>query len=129
VTIENTLNGAFKDATGATFAGISDSTTWQFTTKIVNPVSGATTLTVAADGSGDFCTVQGVLDFLPAGNTTPRAINIRNGTYREIVRIVSKHNLTFRGESQTNTVITYANNDPLNPGTAGRPMLRAQAND
>ena len=45
------------------------------------------------------------------------------------MRIASKHNLTFRGQDRTNTIITYANNDPLNPGTAGRPMLRAQAND
>lgn len=129
VTIENVLNGAFKDATGATFAGINDSTTWQFTTKTVNPSTSATTLTVAADGSGDFCTVQGVLDLLPANNTTPRTINIKNGTYQEIVRLGSKHNLTFKGESQAGTVIAYPNNDALNSGTAGRPMFRAQAND
>lgn len=129
VTVENTLNGVFKDATGATFAGINDSTTWRFTTKAVNPASGATTLTVAADGSGDFCTVQGVLDFLPVNNTTARTINLRNGVYREIVRNVSRHNLTFRGESQLGTIITYANNELLNSGTAGRPMFRVQAND
>jgi len=36
---------------------------------------------VAADGSGDFATVQGAVDFLPANSTTHTLLAIRNGTY------------------------------------------------
>jgi pectin methylesterase-like acyl-CoA thioesterase len=129
VTIENVVSGAFKDATGATFSGINDSTTWQFTTKSANPPANSTNIVVAADGSGDFCTVQGAVDFLPA-NSNPRVVvNIRNGYYQEIVFVNAKNNITFRGQEQTNTIISYPNNDPLNGGTSLRPMFRARGND
>jgi hypothetical protein len=77
VAIEDVLGGTFKDGTGATFAGINANNVWQFTTKTSGPAN-PTNLVVAADGSGDFCTVQGVVDFLPSGNTTPRLVNINN---------------------------------------------------
>jgi pectin methylesterase-like acyl-CoA thioesterase len=129
VTIENVVSGAFKDGTGATFSGISDSTTWQFTTKSANPPAGSTNIVVAADGSGDFCTVQGAVDSLPA-NSNPRVVvNIRNGYYQEIVYVNAKNNITFRGQERTNTIIAYPNNDPLNGGTSLRPMFRARGND
>jgi pectin methylesterase-like acyl-CoA thioesterase len=129
VTIENVISGAFKDSAGATFVGISATNTWRFATKTAGPAAGTTNLVVAADGSGDFCTVQGVVDFLPSGNTAHVLVNVHNGTYTEIVRLISKNNITFRGQNRTNTVITYANNDTLNGGTAARPMLGVSAND
>ena len=61
VTIDD---GVFADSTGAYFAGISSSNTWQFTTKATGPAN-PTNLIVAADGSGDFVTVQGAADFVP----------------------------------------------------------------
>jgi hypothetical protein len=129
VTIENVISGAFKDATGATFSGINDSTAWQFTTKSSNPPANATNIVVAADGTGDFCTVQGAVDFLPANNNPRAVVNIRNGYYQEIVFVNAKNNITFRGQEQTNTIIAYPNNDPLNGGTSLRPMFRARGND
>jgi hypothetical protein len=129
VTIENVVSGAFKDGTGATFSGINDSTTWQFTTKSANPPANSTSIVVAADGSGDFCTVQGAVDFLPANNNPRVVVNIRNGYYQEIVFVNAKNNITFRGQEQTNTIIAYPNNDPLNGGTSLRPMFRARGND
>jgi pectin methylesterase-like acyl-CoA thioesterase len=122
VTIENVINGAFKDSAGATFAGISATNVWRFTTKPTGPAN-STNLVVAADGSGDFCTVQGAADFLPNGNTAHVLINIRNGTYTEIFRLNTKHNVTFRGQDREQTIVTYANNDNLNGGTSGRPMF------
>jgi hypothetical protein len=129
VTIENVISGAFKDGTGATFSGISDSSTWQFTTKAANPPANSTSIVVAADGSGDFCTVQGAVDFLPANNNPRVVVNIRNGYYQEIIYVNAKNNITFRGQQQTNTIISYPNNDPLNGGTSLRPMFRARGND
>lgn len=111
--------GAFVNSLGETFAGISDPNTWRFSTKGSGPAAGATTLVVAADGSGDFDTVQGALDFVPAANTTPRLIRIRKGTYFEIVAFTAKHNLTLLGESADETAIVYPNNNNFNNVSGG----------
>lgn len=106
--------GVFTNSTGLAFAGISNTTTWRFTTKSSGPTNGATNLTVAADGSGDFDTVQAALDFVPASNTTPTLIRVQRGTYFEIVAFQSKHNVTLLGEDVDETVITYPNNNTFN---------------
>ncbi len=103
--------GAFKDSQGD-FAGIADNTTWTFATKTAAPALG-TLVTVAADGSGDFNTVQGALDFVPAGSTA-RTIYIKNGTYFEQIIFQSRNNLTLLGESADNTTIVYPTNNTFN---------------
>jgi pectate lyase/pectin methylesterase-like acyl-CoA thioesterase len=109
--------GVFKTANGV-FAGITSDTVWRFTTKPAAPDAGATTLLVAADGSGDFATVQGAIDFAPVGNATRRLIFIRKGVYQELVRINSnKPLITLRGEDRKETVIAYANNANFNPNS------------
>ncbi len=128
VTIENVVNGTFKDGAGATFTGISATNVWRFTTKPTGPAN-ATNIVIAADGSGDFNTVQGAIDFVPAANITPRTLNIRNGVYQEIVYVNQKNNLTFIGQDRNQTIITYPNNDSLNGGTSLRPSFRLQGND
>jgi len=125
VTIEN---GVVADSNGAYFTGISDTNAWRFTTKPTGPAS-ATSMVVAADGSGDFVTVQGAIDSVPTGSTTPRLITVKNGTYTEIVNISGKHNLTIRGQSRTGTIIGYGNNNNLNPSTANRMAFKINAND
>ena len=97
-------DGTFSDSSGAGFAGITATDTWQFTTKVGGPAN-PTNLLVAADGSGDFVTVQGALDSVPSGNTTPTLITINNGNYLEIVDIRAKNLLTLRGQSRNGTVI------------------------
>ena len=80
-------------------------------------------MTVAADGTGDFATVQGALDFVPDGNTAPTTIFVRKGTYTEIVYFTNKHSITLVGEDRKETVIAYSNNDRFNnPGV--NPDLR-----
>ncbi len=111
------------------YPGISGTTAWRFTTKSAAPSTTATYFTVAADGSGDFCTVQGAIDRIPANNSTKRYINVRNGTYQEIVRVSSKHNLAFRGQNRKRTIIAYPNNSNLNPSTNTRPLFNVAAND
>jgi pectin methylesterase-like acyl-CoA thioesterase len=128
VTIENVVNGSFKDSAGATFTGVNATNVWRFTTKPATPAN-ATNIVVAADGSGDFCTVQGAVDFAPSGNTTPRTINLRVGTYTEVVFINGKNNLNFIGQNRDQTIVTYVNNDNLNGGTSARPSFRAAGND
>ncbi len=108
--------GAFKTDNG-NYAGIANTTDWRFTTKAAPPAAGTTTLTVAADGSGDFCTVQGAIDRVPDGNTSRMTIFLRRGTYVEIVCCSNKHALTFTGEDREQCVITYANNARFNPAS------------
>jgi pectate lyase/pectin methylesterase-like acyl-CoA thioesterase len=114
VTIEP---GVFSTANGV-FAGIAGDAAWRFTTKPAAPDAGATTLVVAADGAGDFATVQGAIDFAPAANATRRLIFVRKGFYQELVRINSnKPLITIRGEDRKETVIAYANNSNFNPNS------------
>jgi pectin methylesterase-like acyl-CoA thioesterase len=119
VTIDD---GVFADSVGAYFAGITDTNAWRFTTKPTGPAN-STNLVVAADGSGDFLTVQGAADFIPNGNTNHVLVNIRNGTYTEVVRLNSKNNVTFRGQDRQQTIVTYANNNNINGSTSTRPMF------
>ncbi|MCB1226345.1 MAG: immunoglobulin domain-containing protein [Verrucomicrobiales bacterium] len=117
--------GVLLDAGGATFGGISDSSTWAFSTKASGPAASAPTIQVAADGSGDFDTVQGAVDFIPfsPANTIPRRIEIQDGIYTEIVRLRSGQNLvTMQGQSRAGTTIQYLSNN----NTAGQlPALGA----
>jgi pectin methylesterase-like acyl-CoA thioesterase len=108
--------GVFKD-----HAGLAGATAWRFTTRAAPPAPGTTRLTVAADGTGDFCTVQGALDFIPDGNTTPTRITLRRGTYTEIVFFTNKHAITLVGEDRAQCVIAYATNDRFNP-SSGNPF-------
>ena len=119
--------GAIVDSSGAVFAGISDPSGWTFTTKAAAPTAGTTLVTVAADGSGDFNTVQGALDWIPTANTTPTTIYVKNGTYTEIVYFTNKNAITILGQSRAGTVIGYRNNDGFDSGTSKRPAFQAQS--
>ncbi|MGA2500501.1 MAG: pectinesterase family protein [Tepidisphaeraceae bacterium] len=126
VTIDN---GAFTDAAGAYFAGLTDTNAWSFSTKLAGPAN-ATNLIVAADGSGDFLTLQGAIDSVPVGNTTPTAINVHNGTYTEIIRVNTKNNISIIGQDRKQTIVAYPNNNSINPSTATRPSFGfTSAND
>jgi pectin methylesterase-like acyl-CoA thioesterase len=101
-------SGAIKPPSGT--LAITDSTTWRFTTAAAKP-SSLTAVTVALDGSGQFCTVQGALDVLPANNTTASTITINPGQYHEIVYVSGKSNITLHGQDRKGTVILGTNNN------------------
>ena len=63
-------------------------------------------IVVAADGSGDFKTVQQAVDHVPDNNNQPVVIRIKRGVYQEQVRVTKRY-LTFRGEDPANTVLTH----------------------
>jgi hypothetical protein len=127
VTIEP---GAITDVNGAPYAGFTDPFAWRFSTKASGPAAGTASLTVAADGSGDFNTVQAAIDFVPAGNTQPVTITVRPGTYTEIVYVRSnKPFITVRGADRNLTVVGYANNENLNTGTNPRSAFGVDAPD
>ncbi|HVT83427.1 MAG TPA: pectinesterase family protein, partial [Phycisphaerae bacterium] len=113
--------GALKNGEGA-YAGLSDSALWRFSTKKNPPKlppEAGRRITVAADGTGDFCTVQGAVDFVPANNNTPTTIDIKRGTYTEMISITGKNALTFLGEDRKKTVIQYATNANFNNAPGG----------
>jgi pectin methylesterase-like acyl-CoA thioesterase/lysophospholipase L1-like esterase len=127
--------GLFVDKEGNAAAGLDAAKTFRFSTKPAAPalsVEGPRRITIAADGAGDFATVQGAIDFVPAGNTAPTTLFLRNGTYNEIIYISDKHNITILGEDRKGSIIAYANNQGLNntdfnamPGGYRRGMIRA----
>jgi pectin methylesterase-like acyl-CoA thioesterase len=106
---------------GTPVGAIGGKTEWAFSIKASAPAADVERITVAADGTGDFATVQGAVDFVPEKNTKPRTIFIRKGVYTEIVRFVEKDHVTFLGEDREQTVVAYANSDNFqpNPATTG----------
>src|SRR6202034_2243574 len=103
----------------AGFSGFTTDRGWTFTTKSAPPATSVTKVVVAADGSGDFNTVQGALDFVPDNPAQRVTIYIKNGTYEEIVFFRDKANLTIRGEDRDKVQIGYGNNSGFNPPMPG----------
>jgi len=101
------------------FAGITGKT-WRFATKPKSkaPRPNAGHLIVSADGTGDFDTVQGAMDYVPDHSKTRITITVRNGVYEEIVYFRNKDNITLLGESPNKTIVRYANNEVFNPHPA-----------
>ncbi|TFV98661.1 hypothetical protein E4K72_16735, partial [Oxalobacteraceae bacterium OM1] len=114
-------DGVFTGATlGSTpFRGIGKLAGWTFTTRASAP--GSNSVTVADDGPADFRTVQGALNYAMQkfAKSAPVTINVRNGTYEELLFLNGKDNVTIKGESRDGVVIQYINYDRLNPGTGG----------
>jgi pectin methylesterase-like acyl-CoA thioesterase len=100
------------------FKGMSGTRTWRFSTKVSGPPAGARRIVVNPDGSGDFDTVQGAIDFVPDHGQERVTIEVRNGIYREIVYFRNKDNVTFLGQDPDKTVVRYANNEVFNPHPA-----------
>jgi pectin methylesterase-like acyl-CoA thioesterase len=110
--------GVFTLATGV-FPGFTRDQAWRFTTKPAPPPANATRVVVADDGSGDFNTVQGAVDFVPDNPPSRITIFIKNGAYEEIVFFRNKANLTFRGEDRDKVQVGYGNNSAFNPPMPG----------
>jgi len=104
---------------GGAFPGFTPERAWRFKTKPAPPRAETTRVVVAADGSGDFNTVQGAVDFVPANPSARVTIFIRNGVYEEIVFFWNKANLTFRGEDREKVEVGYSNNSGFNPPQPG----------
>jgi pectinesterase len=76
-------------------------------------------IVVAADGSGQFRSVQAALDSVPAGTNTPVEIDVRPGTYNERVTISDRGYVTLVGEDALTTIITNSL-DATDAGGTGR---------
>ncbi|MFE7648195.1 pectinesterase family protein [Streptomyces phaeoluteigriseus] len=97
-------------------------------TTATTKAAAATTLTVAADGSGQYRTVQAAVNAVPANNPSRVVISVKPGTYREVVKVPSnKPHVTIQGSgaSRKDTVIVHGNaagmTKPDGSGTYGTP--------
>jgi pectinesterase len=99
--------------------------------------SAATNITVAADGSAQFRTVQDAIMAVPMGTKdNPVIIHVKPGTYKELIYIQrEKRFFHLVGENATNTILTYdlnanmigTNNKPI--GTFRTPSTTIDADD
>ena len=84
-----------------------------------------TTLTVSADGSGDFCTVQGALSFVTMQNkNTAYTLSVGEGDYSELLYLRNKNNVTIQGAGAGKTRIVHANTEKYCSSTGGRVAVR-----
>jgi hypothetical protein len=114
-------SGAINRPNGGGAFTIADDTTWRFTLAAAPPAN-LTTLDVNLRG-GQFCSVLGALEALPASNDTPTTLNVAAGTYHEVINMSGKHQVTLKGASRTGTVISGVNNNTMNPSTRGRALV------
>lgn len=65
-------------------------------------------ITVAADGSGNYTTVQAAINSIPSPNKTSVVIFVKNGVYKEKIFIDSARDfITLQGEDKFKTILTY----------------------
>ena len=87
---------------------------WRFSTKASGPAD-PRRLSVNADGSADFNTLQGALDAVPDFCPDTTWIRVAAGDYEEIVYTRNKTNLVIQGSGKEKTLVHYANNEVFNP--------------
>src|SRR5262249_9134647 len=75
-------------------------------------------VTVAADGSGQFKTVQEAVESAPDGNIR---INIKPGEYRALIN-VSTNGVELHGMGKTQDTVLIYDNAALTPGPDGRQL-------
>ncbi len=101
------------------------------------PLCAQTNLTVAADGSGQFKSVQAAIMSVPSGSpANPVIIHIKPGVYHELI-YVQREKCYFKliGENATNTVLTFnlyagmTNLDGKALGTFKTPSATIDADD
>jgi len=96
------------------------------------PDSGASTPTVASDGTGLYRTVQAAINAVPANNSKAVTITIKPGTYREIVTVpANKPYITLQGLGSTaaGTVIVDNHSNAGGYGTGGSATVFVYGHD
>ena len=90
---------------------------WSFRTR--KDVGALPRLVVDDDGPADFRTVQGALDHAMTrySRAAPLTIEIRNGSYEELLFLRARDHVTLRGESRDGVVIHATNNEGLHSGS------------
>jgi polygalacturonase len=80
------------------------------------------TFTVAEDGSGDFATIQGAVNAIPANSSKHYVIHIKPGVYKErIVVPKDRQHVSFIGDDPARTVISHRSS-ANDLGPQGKPI-------
>jgi pectin methylesterase-like acyl-CoA thioesterase len=87
------------------------------------------TITVAADGSGQFNKVQAAVDSIANNSSEHIRIDIKAGTYTEKITIASRTNLCLVGEDATKSILTYNDSNAKVGSTSGSASVHVSAND
>src|SRR6266576_1280767 len=88
-------------------------------------------ITVAADGSGSFTTVQKAIESIPRENHERMIVFVKDGVYHEKIRIDPSF-ITLRGQSRAGTRIEFAQlNDDFTkkPDDLGRAVVNVNGDD
>lgn len=89
-------------------------------------------IVVAADGSGDFKTIQAAVASIPKTNTERVVVFIKDGTYQEKIRVDASF-VMLRGQSRSGTRVEFPQLDEdftKNPDPIGRAVINLnQADD
>jgi pectinesterase len=100
-------------------------------TTFAEPANLKPDITVAADGSGDFKTVQEAVAKIPHDNHERAIVLIKNGTYNEKVRIDAPC-VTLRGESRNGAKIEFSqlsDDFQQHPDQIGRAVVNIRGDD
>lgn len=116
----------FSNASALGFSGIS-ANQWRFSVKASQPATDNEYI-VDANGTGDFATLQGALNYLPSGNSNAH-IFIKNGTYVGYAFMRDKSGYTIEGESREGVIIKGFNNSNINASTHWRSVVNLDGND
>jgi pectin methylesterase-like acyl-CoA thioesterase len=106
---------------GGTSLVVSDSMSWRFSTATAAPIT-LSSITVATNSSGDFCSIQGALDAI-SGGAVATTITIQPGRYHEVIHTASQSNVTLHGVDRKTTIIDATNNNNMNPTTMTRSVV------
>jgi pectinesterase len=108
---------------------------WLLALLFLSSVAAAQTIppdiTVAADGSGDFTTVQKAVQSIPNKNSQRIVLLIKDGVYKEKIRIDAPY-VTLEGQSRTGTRIEFpqlAEDFTKNPDDIGRAVVNINGSD
>ncbi len=96
--------------------------------KIVMPIAIAPDSIVAADGSGQFSTIQHAVDSIPKDNRQRMVILIKDGVYHEKIRIDPSF-ITLRGQSRDKTRIEFAQMSEGRTDNVGPAVVNINGND
>jgi hypothetical protein len=110
------------------FTGISDSTSWTFTTSAAPAITSNTINVSTTDSTADFYSIQGAFNYLRSNSSTGDwTINVAAGSYLERLWYYGSANVTMigpAGNSYGNTAtVSWTNLDLWNTGTTPRPAF------
>ncbi|NSL53788.1 pectinesterase family protein [Uliginosibacterium aquaticum] len=124
---EGVVTGA--SIAGSSFKGLGKSANWSFSTRTA-PLTTLTDLVVDDDGStADFRSIQGAINYVMknVAKDTAASITVKNGSYPEVLFLRNKNKLTIKGESRSGVVLSFDNNDGLNPGSGASVATAARS--